>query len=200
MTNEIEAKVKEFVEIAKTCPQNLQEKCFELLMGKYLEQRYGVPAAGTKATMQGADDAGGGEGAAQEDLAETDLHVKARKFLEKNGLTIGDINQIFYKEGSEVMPLYEDLKSTKVSECQLRIALLLALKSGIQGGAFEFDGEVVREECRARKCYDQANFATIFKNNKELFEGFEKYKKTSPMIQLSGEGKEKLASVVKELK
>jgi hypothetical protein len=34
--------VAEFADIAKTCPENLQQKCFELLLSDYLEFIYKV--------------------------------------------------------------------------------------------------------------------------------------------------------------
>ena len=95
--------------------------------------------------------------------------------------------------------MYDDLKTTKASESQIRIALLHSLLKGLHTGDFEFNGESVREEAQVRKCYDQANFAAVFKNNKELFEGFAKYSKTSPIIRLNADGKSKLAEVIKDL-
>lgn len=136
---------------------------------------------------------------AGEDLPPTDLHVKARKFLEKFGLTIDHINQLFYKEGTEFKPLYEDLRTTKTAESQIRIALLLALHSGIRTGEFTFNGELVREECRIRKCYDPGNFSANFKNNTAFFEGFDKYDKDNPVIKLSDAGRKELADLVKSL-
>jgi hypothetical protein len=34
----IKNKIQEFTSIAKECPENLQEKCFELLLSKYLDE------------------------------------------------------------------------------------------------------------------------------------------------------------------
>jgi len=194
---EISAKVREFVEIAKLCPDNLQEKCFEVLLSKHLDQIQGKPVDDSAIGDQGGED--GAREVSQEDLSGSNLHVKAKRFLKNNKLAIEHINQIFYKEGDRILPLYDDLRSTKASECQIRIGLLIALKNAIQNGNFQFSGEVVREECGIRKCYDQNNFAANFKNNTELFEGFEKYKKQLPIIQLSSEGKAKLAELIKEL-
>ena len=137
--------------------------------------------------------------ASEHDLAIRDVHVKARKFLEKYGKTIADLNQIFYKEAGELRPLYEDLKTTRTSESQTRIALLHALLSGINAGKFQFDGEEVRKECQVRKCYDAGNFSANFKNSAALFDGFEKYDKQSPVIRLSEAGREALSKVIVEL-
>jgi hypothetical protein len=138
------------------------------------------------------------------DLTLKDLHVKAKKFLQKYGTTLEDLNQIFYKEGSgdegKLLPLYEDLKTTKAAESQVRIALMQALESGIKTGEFEFDGEAVRKECQTRKCYDMNNFSANFKNSSDLFDGFEKYDKQEPTIKLSDAGRKALAKAISELR
>jgi hypothetical protein len=206
MSEKLKQKIMEFVALAKDCPENLQEKCFELLLADHLQQlrpkasgdaedRKGKKTAGDEDKKEDGDK----KTPRQEDIAETDLHVKARQFLKKSGLTVEHINQLFYKEEGNFLPLYDDLKTTKASESQIRIALLHSLLKGLHTGEFEFNAESVRDEAQVRKCYDKANFAAHFKNNKELFEGFTKYNKTSPTIRLSGDGKARLAEVVKDL-
>jgi len=207
MTEKIREKIHEFVGIAKECPENLQAKCFELLLAHYLSMLGTKDLKDHEGKREEKKDKNGiadsevgvGKGAKQKDIFETDLHVKVRQFLKKNGLTVNHINQIFYKEQGEIKPLYDDLKSTKASESQIRIALLHALKNAIQEGEFQFNGEEVRAETQVRKCYDANNFAANFKNNKHLFDGFETYNKTTPIISVSTEGKEKLSEIIKEL-
>lgn len=205
MSEKLKQKIVEFVALAKDCPENLQEKCFELLLADYLQQlrpkALGV-AEEAKQPKLGDEDKKVGEDKKtpqQEDIAETDLHVKARQFLKKSGLTVENINQLFYKEEGNFLPLYDDLKTTKAAESQIRVALLHALLSGMHTGDFEFNGESVRNEVQIRKCFDQPNFATIFKKNSDLFDGFSNYSKTSPTIRLSTDGKARLAEVIKEL-
>lgn len=206
MSEKLKQKIVEFVALAKDCPENLQEKCFELLLADYLQQLRpkapGVAEDAKQPKLTGDEDKKEGEGKKtpqQEDIAETDLHVKARNFLKKSGLTVEHINQLFYKEEGNFLPLYDDLKTTKASESQIRIALLHALLNGMHTGDFEFNGESVRTEAQLRKCYDRPNFATHFKNSNNLFEGFSNYDKSSPTIKLNTEGKAKLAEVIKNL-
>ncbi len=206
-------KVLEFVSIAKECPQNLQEKCFELLLNNFLEKQKAPPK---ELEHLHEDKKNGAEGKdiearkpsdsdlkvndnKQEDFEEKDLHVKTKRFLNSYSLSVAHINQIFYKQGEEVLPLFDDLKTTKASESQIRIALLQSLQNAIHTGNFEFDGEKVRKECCDRKCYDAANFAAIFKKNATLFENFNKYDKGAPPIHLSVEGKKTLANVINAL-
>jgi hypothetical protein len=208
IVDELKAKVLEFANIARECPENLQEKCFELLLSHYLdslspprvEAKPPSPTAAAgipnpeQATPEGTLSRG------QEDITSADVHLKARRFLERYGLTIDDVNQVLYKEAGQFLPLYEDLKTTKTSECQIRIAVLSAFRSAMETGDFLFDGEAVRAECQTRKCYDKANFATYFRNKAELFEGFDKYDSSSPKVQLSEEGRKVLAALIKELR
>lgn len=205
LNTDLKADVLELAAIAKECPEGLKDKCFELLLSHYLKQL----EAGTKRKHGTTEDAAvadpkpsasDGSTPSDHDLELKDLHVKARKFLEKYEKTIDDLNQILFKQGEELRPLFEDLKTTKTSESQVRIALLQALISGIKSGEFQFDGEEVRKECQARKCYDANNFSANFKNNAGLFDGFDKYEKQSPVIKLSEAGRKALAQVIGELR
>lgn len=200
MDKQLKEKVLSFVEIAKECPENLQEICFELLLSNYLN-----PQTFTSLLPEQRGDDSKGENPpapdppAQNDILESDLHVKAKQFLKKSGITIEHINQILYKENDEFLPLFDDLKTTKASESQIRIGLIHSLINGIKTGNFEFSGEEVRSETQIRKCYDMTNYSSNFKNNKDLFENFEKYDKKSPIIKLSNKGKDELANTIKEL-
>ena len=154
-------KVKELAAIAALVPDNLQAICFEVLLKDYLSSRASAarPSKEAKGGETGAatvepvvPEANFEEAAkTQADLTLADLHVKARKFLEKYGVSIAEINNLFYKEGSEIKPLYEDLKTTRMSEAQIRVTLFQALRRGLSDGEFTTQIENVRAECRDRK-------------------------------------------------
>lgn len=206
MPETIKQKIHEFIAITKECPEPLQVKCFELLLSDYLAQQRTKssekdkkPAekeSGPQEQITGKD---AKKTAQQEDIQETDLHVKARQFLKKYSLGMEHINQLFYKEEGNFLPLYDDLKTTKTAESQIRVGLLHSLLKGMHTGDFEFNGEAVRDEVQIRKSYDAGNFTANFKNNQTLFDGYDKYDKSSPMIRLSAEGKERLAEIIKDL-
>lgn len=207
MKTNLKDAVLEIVEIVKAVPEPFKERCFELLLTYHLEsQTSGDPKSGHKHTPpansdpEGENDESKDDGQEQADIQPSDLHVKARKFLEKQGRNIADLNEVFFKEGDEFEPLYDDLKTTKLAESQIRIGLMRALRSGLSTGDFVFSGEDVRTEAQTRKCYDAANFSANFNNNSALFDGFEKYKKASPIIRLSDAGKKRLSSLIVELK
>ena len=209
MRNDLKTAILEIVEIVKSVPEPLQGRCSEMLLADHLESQKHAPNPrpaeekvsteknGTPtATLPAPDE----KPIAQADIQLPDLHLKAKKFLEKHSLSIADLNEVFYKEGADFKPLFDYLKTTKLAESQIRIAMLEALKSGLTTGDFQFDGEVVRAECQVRKCYDGPNFAANFKNNSGLFEAFEGYKKATPIIRLSETGRNRLAELITELK
>ncbi len=182
--------VRELIALAKECPENLQEKCLEMLLEDFLKKSSGGyaktsklplapdPVATAEKSEETPETSTSGETKTppgQRDLVMTDLHLKAKKFLNQYSLNLDDINQLFFIEGDEVKPLYDDLKSSKASETQVRIGLLQALRTGMTDGEFQFNGEDVRTECRERKDYDQNNFSANFKNSAGLFSGFDKY-------------------------
>jgi hypothetical protein len=212
--SELKDKVKEIAEIAASLPDNLQQPCFELLLKHYLASTLPAPgsserAAAVKSAIREEEVSSAAtpsepppplEEVAKEqaDLTNNDLHVKARRFMEKYSVSVAELNNLFYKEGQEIMPLYEDLKTTRTAESQIRIALLLSLRNALRSGEFQVTVEAVRTECRDRKCYDAGNFAANFNNNRSLFD-FDKYKKDATEVRLSEDGRKELAQLIKEL-
>jgi hypothetical protein len=202
---DLKEKVHEISEIAKSCPENLQQQCFEILLKHYLEGLRSTKqkAANTETTTEEkthpADTARDLDSKGrQDDIKDSELHLKAKKFMKDYAVTIAEINGLFYKEGDKILALYDDLKTTKMSESQVRVALLQALSSAIQNGDFVVSIENVRAECEMRKCYDGTNFFKNFKNNAALFD-----EKTidgkSKTLKVSASGKKKLGDLVKEL-
>jgi hypothetical protein len=208
--SKLKDKVEEFAEIAKALPENLQATCFELLLKNHLDTIGGPPSKQPATTAPPAPPALSGPlpaaaatpfvdvGAKQEDLKATDLHVKAKKFLSKHNLSLDHLNNLFFKEEGQFKPLYEDLKTTRMSESQIRVSLLIALRAALATGEFNATIEAIREECTERKCYDTSNFSNNFNNNKTLFD-FAKFDKTVKSVSLSESGRKELADVIQEL-
>lgn len=197
--------VSEAVKIAEECPENLRQICFEILLkhllagkvqpSKPLADRPKDDAEQEKPEPKSVVEKSAKE---QEDLSDKDVHLKVRRFLEKYGATLDHLNQLFYKEGEEIMPLFDDLKTTRTSESQIRITLLQCLNTAIQEGNFRTTVEAVREEAKIRKCLDAGNWGNNYTNNAALFD-FDKYTKKVTTISLSDNGKQELADLIKAL-
>jgi len=204
----IKEKVLEIVKIAQECPDNLQKSCFEILLKHELgfhEASKKSPKEQQQKTRQEKNKSGEEPKSVveqsantQDDLTSADLHLKTRRFLEKQGLSVDHLNQLFYKDGDQILPLYDDLKTTRTSESQIRITLLQCLLNSIRTGDFQTQVESARDEASTRKCYDKNNWGGNYSNNAALFD-FEKYSRQVKVITLSEQGKAELANVIKEL-
>lgn len=212
--------VKEIVEIVALVPDEHKAMCFEMLLKDALAKRHPppkpvphppAPEAKTAKSPAAADDAGntgdqkvpasGGQPKVNEgsDIASADLHMKTKKFMSSNDLTLENINNVFYKEGDKFELLITDFGATNMTEGQIRIAQMQALHQALVDGEFTTTVEAVREECKMRKCYDSANFAKNFRVNAATFD-FGEWSKDVAELRLSEEGKKSLAEVIKGLK
>jgi hypothetical protein len=201
---DLKTSVLEIAEIAKLCPDNMQVACFELLLRHHLESQSelrapNLPPANTPSPsgLDSSSPAPSNDG--QDDLGDADLHLKVRRYLERHSLSVAQLGNLFYKESNSILPLYEDLKTTKMSESQIRIALLQALSSAISGGEFTVSVESVREECKARKSYDPSNFTQNFSNRASFFDFGDRFDSSVPSFKLSEAGRAELAEVIKKL-
>lgn len=211
MYQQLKSEIKEIIEIVNQCPEPLQEKCFEVLLENYLSsfkdekpsRKKSAPTLENEERKPVEPEEQNEKPISQsnEEIAVKDFHVKIQRFLLNNNIDIEIINELYYKENGKILPLYEALKSTKMSECQIRLALLTAFENSYSDGNGEmyFNGEVVRQRCNDMKCYDSPNFSRHFKNNSNLFDNWEeKYEKTTNYT-LSVEGKKTLANVLIDL-
>lgn len=204
MYEKLKAEIKEIIEIAKECPTELQQRCFEILLDNCLQMF--KTAKNAQATIVKNEDIvdevldeNNEASAPISDITERDFHVKVRKFFQLNNVNIPDLNRIYYKENGKLLPYYESMHSTKMSECQIRLTLLTAFEAGFATGDFVVNGETVRKRCQELKCYDSPNFATTYKNNSVIFDNWtDKYDKNTDYI-LSAEGKKQLAQVLNKI-
>ncbi len=214
MYTKLKEEIKNIIEIVQQCPEKFQEKCFDILLNQYLldvnksTSNENCKASAIK-TNTGENTIGEiivnegnvSESAINDEIKISDFHIKIQRFLSNNSISITDINNLYYKDNNRLLPLYETLGSTKMSECQMRITLLTAFENSFSdaNGEMYFNGEVVRSRCQELKCYDGANFSTILKKNSAYFDNFgDKYDKNTN-YNLSVEGKKELAKILIEL-
>jgi hypothetical protein len=221
---DLKEQIREIVEIVALVPESLKTMCFEMLLKDALSHRrspaspppappasvappVALPAKkGTEPALDSSDaDAGGTvRPAVQPKVAEgsditlADIHMKARKFLEKGEVTLLQLNDLYYKDSGGFESLAIDLGVTKMSEAQTRIALLQALHNALADGDFQTTVEAVRDECKMRKSYDGANFTANIKNNAGYFD-FGTWSKDVTALRLSEAGKKELATIIKSL-
>jgi hypothetical protein len=218
---DLKEQIREIVDIVALVPESLKTMCFEMLLKDALSHRRAPPLpppapitahvpppakkgtdpaldsndADTGATVRPAVQPKVAEGS---DIALADIHMKARKFLEKGDVTLLQLNDLYYKDSGGFESLTIDLGVTKMSEAQTRIALLQALHNALSDGDFQTTVEAVREECKMRKSYDGTNFTANIKNNAGYFD-FGTWSKDIVDLRLSEAGKKELATIIKSL-
>lgn len=185
-SEELEAKIKEFVDISEKLPEKYREKCFEILLNNFLKIGK-IP-----------------EKEPEEDKVEsTDktvqkkfiIPIDVRAFLQQYNVPETNIQKLFIMEGEETRAIYT-IKTTKKSDAQIQLALLTALETALKPqGKFEFGIEVVRTKCKDHAVYDSVNFKTHFKNNKKLFKDLS----DEEHVELSPDGKAELADIILEI-
>lgn len=221
---DLKEEIKEIIEIVAVVPEPLKVMCFEMLLKDALSKRHApsggtvpspvsptsepkVPKGAAAATEEAGTESdstsvpapgvqpkvGGGS-----DITSSDLHMKTKKFMEKGGLTLEYINNVFYKEGGKFELLVTDFGATNMAEGQIRIASIQALQHALVDGDFKTTVSAVREECKIRKCYDQSNFTANFKKSADTFD-FGEWSKDLTELRLSEGGKKSLAEVIKKL-
>ena len=221
---DLKEQIREIVEIVALVPEALKVTCFEMLLNDALSHRRAPPPPppappapvaplvapratnGTEPALHSsaADLGGTVRPAVQPKVAEgsditlADIHMRARKFLEKGEVTLSQLNDLYYKDSGGFESLTIDLGVTKMSEAQTRIALLQALHNALSDGDFQTTVEAVREECKMRKSYDGANFTANIKNNGGYFD-FGTWSKDITDLRLSEVGKKELATIIKSL-
>jgi len=182
--------IKEIVELVKMCPQNLQEKCFEILLNHALSQkedRHTTPMTKGMAEGQPSDDIQG---------APPEIKKRLKAFTGQHQLSETEIYKVFsVDEAGNVDIVVTDLKSKKVAQQQRRLALLIGVKHQLADGSFDVPKDELREACVTYGPYDAANFGANLKNMKEIFAGF----KPTATNKLSPLGKSQAASLIKEL-
>lgn len=220
----LKEEVKEIVEIVALVPEEHRAMCFEMLLKDALSKHHSPPkpvphpalhatAPEAKPVKSPAPANNAGDVAGDEipsatgvqpkvnegsDIVMADLHMKTKKFMSSNELTLEHINNVFYKEGDKFELLITDFGAMNMTEGQLRIASMQTLHHALTDGDFTTTVEAVRDECKMRKCYDGPNFARNFKVNAETFD-FGEWSKEVTELRLSEVGKKALAEVVKNL-
>ena len=205
--DKLKTEIKEIIEIVKSCPENLQEKCFEILLTNLLKpesknirkENHTVTETPqvepTEEETKGEENANAHTEEIETEISLKDFHIKTKKFFEAKGISIEHLNKLYYKDHEKILPLYEELGTNKTSETQVRIALLTAFENSFSNGDFEFSKATVRERCKLLKSWDANNASNNYKNNKDFFDDID----SDDSIKLSTLGKDELAKVLKEL-
>ena|GEM_PF-790309 len=186
LTNEeLESKIKEFIETAEKFDERYRHKIFEVLLAEYLSSLKAPERVAQEAEITIP-------APVQQTPSKFVIPIDVRAFLQQYGIPEDKIQNIFVIDGENIRPTYH-IKTTAKSEAQIQVALLTALENALRpGGRFEFSMEAVRQRCKDEVVYDAKNFSAHFKNNIGLFKSL----KDEEHVELSPDGKAELADAI----
>ena len=184
-TEELERKMKEFIEIAEKLPEKYRERCFEALARHFLW--------GLRMTEEPRPKPGELEPAIKAVAPPKFIvPIGVRALLQQFDIPEEMIQKLFVIDGEEIQSKYQ-IETTVKSDAQIQLALLTALENALKpGGKFEFSMEAVRQKCIDHRVYDQPNFKTIFRNKTKFFKSL----KDEEHVELSVDGKAELAEAI----
>lgn len=184
------ADITEIVEIVKTVPESLQQRCFELLF---------------EAVFSGAKPAVEPEAEAKEEptlehkqpLSAKKLPPNVLAFMRRQNVSPEELGKLFMLDHDPLLPVYNVPTDGGIAKSQLTKVMMVILENGLLNNALSASYGELRSSVRDDGLYD-GNFNKLFK--RDLFKGPSKDGVADDtVIELSGTGMEKLAEIIKEL-
>lgn len=182
--------IAEIVEIVKTVPEALQQRCFELLFEAAFSDN--KPAVGPKVDATAEETPN--EQVAQPTGKKLPPNVLA--FMRRQNVSQDDLSKLFMLDHDPLLPVY-NIPQGAVAKSQLSKVMMIILENGLLNNTLSASYAELRGSVRDDGLLD-SNFNKLFK--RDLFKGIGNEGITDDtIVELSGTGLEKLAEVIKEL-
>lgn len=188
------ADIAEIVEIVKTVPEALQQRCFELLF----ENVFSKPKTSPNEPIEGAEEKSKGS------IIPTIEHGKklpsnVLAFTHRHHVSKDHIGKLFMLDHDPLLPVYK-IPSGNIAKAQLIKVLMVLLENGLLENAFSAPYAELRESAKDDGLFD-GNFNKMLKRHHSLFRGAISKDGVDEggTVELTGAGLEKLAEVIKEL-
>jgi hypothetical protein len=194
--------LQEIVAIVETCPEPLREKAFELLFSVVFragepESARADPPPSNPSTNPPSDK---NVPPIQPRLsAEQKLPSNILAFTRKFDVPIAELQKLFILDHEPLLPVYKIV--TKVTAtAQLQKVMMILLENGLLNNQLKAPYNELRDSIKEAGLMD-GNFNKVLKKNHNLFRGAVTKDKIieNETIELTGEGYDRLAKVVKEL-
>jgi hypothetical protein len=178
--------IQEIINFTRTIDEKYREKCFEVLLNRYLSTHRAEAA-----DIVIIDESQNKVAEAQNSSLETDYPVELKFFLQENKIREETINKLFLREKGRIRPIYKITEKRKAT-AQIQIALLTAFENALvaPNGAFEFPMRTVRQRCMDYNVYE-TDFTLNFKGRAGLFVNVD-----ADAVKLTELGKAELANII----
>jgi hypothetical protein len=172
MFEKVKENLEQVIEISNKCPEPYRIECFRVLLEAI------VSSEPEKAHA----------------YAEVDTKNKEKPlFFNQYPISDEKWQRVFNYDGKTYDIIVKDLKEKTTSKKQIKLSLLLGVKSQLESNEPYISKDALVDMCKKYSCYDSANFSGYMKKNKDLF-----IEKASGW-NLSIPGLQKAAEVIEEL-
>ncbi len=184
------AEISEIVEIVKTVPEALQQRCFELLFEAAFSARSSVAETKPETKEQAAPDDKSHPSAKK-------LQPNVLAFMRRQNVPHEELSKLFMLDHDPLLPVYNIPTGGGIARSQLIKVMMVILENGLLNNSLSASYGELRSSVRDDGLYD-GNFNKLFR--RDLFKGVSKDGvNDDTLIELSGTGMEKLAEIIKEL-
>ncbi|QDF40893.1 hypothetical protein FJN17_26830 [Bradyrhizobium symbiodeficiens] len=182
------ADISEIVEIVKTVPEALQQRCFELLFERAFSE--------TEASVKPGGAATPAEEPTPPGASDKKLPSNVVAFMRRHNIPDSQLGKLFMIDHDPLLPVYK-IPTGQMAKSQLIKVLMVILENGLLNNSLTATYAELRGSARDDDLYD-GNFNKLFR--KDLFKGVGKDGvNDDTVIELTGTGMDKLAEVIKEL-
>lgn len=191
----VKADIAQIVDIVKTVPETLQQRCFELLFEAAFSELHPTPADPS------TDEKPRANSGLKENPPALDKKLPANvmAFAVRNGVTKEQLEKLFMLDHEPLLPIYK-IPTGNIAKSQLTKVLMILLENGLLNNSLTAQYSELREAVKDDGLHD-SNFNKVLKRNHDLFRSAisEDSIDENGVVELTGAGMEKLAEVVKEL-
>jgi hypothetical protein len=153
---DLKKEIREIAEIAKACPEEFRQKCFEILLNDALG-RIGEPQGPASKKVETSKSAG--------------TSKALQDFCRKYSVTDGAVANVFDFANPESFLQVSDFGQNTKSKQQIAIGLLAAVYALQERGVPVIKDDAFRDLCEKHQVYDKNNFAKHMKSYKKYFIG-----------------------------
>lgn len=187
----LKTEIGAIVKIAESVPENLQVKCFEILLNRFLSpiaSQHDVVGLSGVGRVTGADS----------DDSDLPISPQMKAFMRMTGVTEANLSRILTYDNGEVHFSAEPSTRT-TSHGVVQWALLTALRNALTKGDLRVDPEELRSICQEKGYYDGGNFWGTLKSTKHspLFAGMLESQGDARI--LTPKGKSALGELIQQL-
>lgn len=162
MFGDAKPQLEQILALVKLCPENLQEKCFELLLNAYLAKGK-APAAAPAEPLRNT----------KEEADENEKTYVIPEAIKTRFMSLASRTKVSVDKAAELFDFNADpftyhalvVPGTSKAERMKNLALMLALKSYLTTTAWTADWKEFRAACIDHGCWDQGNAPSIMKND-----------------------------------